>query len=78
MENPIKMDDLGVPLFLETPIYNFKEIQLYNWYCLAVLFKVARYQAHYNSWETQHKQNGRSDAAPWRNMFFWNTFSTSI
>ena len=23
MEHPIKMDDLGVPLFLETPIYNF-------------------------------------------------------
>ncbi len=23
MENPIKMDDLGVPLFLETPIYVF-------------------------------------------------------
>ena len=23
MENPIKMDDLGVPLFLETPIYCF-------------------------------------------------------
>ncbi len=23
MENPIKMDDLGVPLFLETPIYSF-------------------------------------------------------
>ena len=22
MENPIKMDDLGVPLFLETPIHN--------------------------------------------------------
>ena len=21
MENPLKMDDLGVPLFLETPIY---------------------------------------------------------
>ena len=21
MENPINMDDLGVPLFLETPIY---------------------------------------------------------
>ena len=21
VENPIKMDDLGVPLFLETPIY---------------------------------------------------------
>ena len=23
MENPVKMDDLGVPLFLETPIYTF-------------------------------------------------------
>ena len=22
MENPIKIDDLGVPLFMETPIYN--------------------------------------------------------
>ena len=27
MENPIKMDDLGVPLFLETPIYIY--IQIY-------------------------------------------------
>ena len=27
MENPIKMDDLGVPLFLETPILNTKNIQ---------------------------------------------------
>ena len=24
-ENPIKMDDLGVPLFLETPLYTFKK-----------------------------------------------------
>ena len=23
MENPIKMDDMGVPLFLETPIYTY-------------------------------------------------------
>ena len=23
MENPIKMDDLGLPLFLETPIYDW-------------------------------------------------------
>ncbi len=22
MENPIRLDDVGVPLFLETPIYN--------------------------------------------------------
>ena len=26
MENPIEMDDLGVPLFLETPIYLFTEV----------------------------------------------------
>ena len=26
MENPIKMDDLGVPLFLETPIFCFAAI----------------------------------------------------
>ena len=26
MENPIEMDDLGVPLFLETPIYCFRRI----------------------------------------------------
>ena len=25
-ENPIKMDDLGAPLFLETPIYTYKDI----------------------------------------------------
>ena len=25
-ENPIKMDDLGVPLFLETPIYSLNQI----------------------------------------------------
>ena len=23
MENPIKIDDLGVPLFLETPVYRY-------------------------------------------------------
>ena len=28
MENPIKMDDLGVPLFLETPIYIHDKIAL--------------------------------------------------
>ena len=30
MENPIKMDDLGVPLFLEIPIYNDNDIQLFD------------------------------------------------
>ena len=28
MENPIKMDDLGVPLFLETPIYFFENVNM--------------------------------------------------
>ena len=28
MENPIKMDDLGVPIFLETPIWNFWSLNL--------------------------------------------------
>ena len=27
MENPIKMDDLGVPLYLETPIWSMNTIQ---------------------------------------------------
>ena len=30
MENPIKMDDLGVTLFLETPIYIFICLLLFN------------------------------------------------
>ena len=30
MENPIEMDDLGVPLFLETPIYVYKCIFIYT------------------------------------------------
>ena len=41
MENPIKMDDLGVPLFLETPICFFwvdqteaKENSSEQWGCL--------------------------------------------
>ena len=30
MENPIKMDDLGVPLFLETPNYIYKYVIYYE------------------------------------------------
>ena len=33
MENPVKMDDLGVPFFLETPIYIHS---LYN--CIYIYF----------------------------------------
>ena len=32
MENPIKMDELGVPLFLETPIWNITIHLLSNWF----------------------------------------------
>ena len=42
MENPIKMDDLGVPLFLETPIWkdefdvgiDFLEWQMVSWFLI--------------------------------------------
>ena len=34
MENPIKIDDLGVPLFLETPIYEVD----YHCYCGSLCF----------------------------------------
>ena len=30
MDNPIKMDDLGVPLFLETPIYTYIHMTYYK------------------------------------------------
>ncbi len=31
MENPIKMDDLEVPLFLETPIYMYFNEKVYGY-----------------------------------------------
>ena len=35
MENPIEMDDLGVPLFLETSTYVYKKIYIYIFFFLA-------------------------------------------
>ena len=32
MENPLKVDDLGIPLFLETPIYNTWWVKPINHY----------------------------------------------
>ena len=32
MENPIKMDDLGVPLFVETPTYRDYHKPLWKWH----------------------------------------------
>ncbi len=31
MENPIKIDDLGVPLFLETPIFTYMRHEYHFW-----------------------------------------------
>ena len=46
MENPIKMDDLGVPLFSETPMYNL-HITAYwltsDYVALPLLFKKGSY-----------------------------------
>ena len=36
MENPIKMDDLGVPLFLETPIYLSSVVPMAVWTPLCI------------------------------------------
>ena len=35
MENPINMDDLGVPLFLETPIWFFGDLNRLTFFNLA-------------------------------------------
>ena len=42
MEHPIKMDDLGVPLFLETPIYNptndkSSKIKIITWLLMDII-----------------------------------------
>ena len=39
MENPIKMDDLGVPLFSETPIYFHAFAQVYRFCQLTCITK---------------------------------------
>ncbi len=42
MENPIKMDDLGVPLFLETPIYSSPRGSVRDRHWLAVQCRAGR------------------------------------
>ena len=55
MENPIKMDDLGVPLFLETPIYRSTKISFFHDYCgcfegLHAVFPNPRLLKHRDHW----------------------------
>ena len=45
IENPIKTDDLGVPLFLETPIYLYKCIQRFLVY-IAIYLKPSKTHVH--------------------------------
>ena len=51
--NPIKMDDLGVPLFLETPIYLYV---LNKWLIYHNIIHLARATAKINRPQTQIKQ----------------------
>ena len=36
MDNPMKMDDLGVPLFLETPMLILKHVQLMFFFLITI------------------------------------------
>ena len=47
MENPIKMDDLGVPLFLETPTLILTTADLNDMRCFFYLFGVSKNDARY-------------------------------
>ena len=73
MENPIKMDDLGVPLFTETPIYNllFSKKTEPTPNRQPVLFDLLR-QLHFQG-EGLHSTHGESPAVTPRRLlaFFW-------
>ena len=51
MEKPIKMDDLGVPLFSETPIYELQSVAstLPRWFSYVVIFLSLCYFANAGS-----------------------------
>ena len=67
MENPINMDDLGVPLFLETPIYilfilclkkNFANVVLHLHVCATTTNQVACHPFHLPQLQLQTIHNG--------------------
>ena len=49
MENPIKMDDLGVPLFLETPILGNTQKVFFNEYLKLCLWRMKGASARWRS-----------------------------
>ena len=53
MENPIKMDDLGVPLFLETPILMVIFVFLWffdEFFLIAIIYFIYLHQNDSESW----------------------------
>ena len=74
MENPIKMDDVGVPLFLETPIY------MYIWYLLQIADVWVSSPLSHLSWQlptpggwSTHWRRGKWDTWPWNQAATWNS-----
>ena len=53
MENPIKMDDLGVPLFLETPLYDqpdYKIMKIQQHFSAGIFFQSTKFWIFQMSW----------------------------
>ena len=75
MENPIKMDDLGVPLFSETPIHIYIYIYTYTYLCVFIpgLSKDCEKNEFFFTWcqfkhQPRWKQNRRWCSALFPNL----------
>ena len=66
MENLIKMDDLGVPLFLETPICIDSRVSLPNFFNIQPLFSFGSHEISPNlSWKNSFEKHlGNSTTMP--------------
>ena len=70
MENPIRMDDLGVPLFLETPIFakgcshsqktNIWTLKIMLWFGYRSFWKLQQPIGDFWSWSLEPKQSASS------------------
>ena len=54
MENPIKMDDLGIPLVLETPISGFTVGLMGKLHSPSSIYKWVGYQLAINKYKVAH------------------------
>ena len=57
MENPIKMDDLGVPLFLETPVSGKIQQQKTMVYTVPKLLAIENYQRSFGLIRRRHNKH---------------------